>query len=214
MAGGGRAQIAMNANNFNAMVSVPVWTSQMFINTWQQDGERDFEASLSRNGDDYQVMLNNRKLPSDCTARMFAGGKVYDLNFPGTGTSATESVGIDTGLDISTFVASSSQQFYSAITQRRAALGSDQARFLINPADAAMAISLGSFLQRSPNQQNQYESGFMFPGNLDLSELLERGQALILVYCDNYAPSGPMNEFKPVRSTRNSLLRLSVPMPQ
>lgn len=77
-----------------------------------------------------------------------------------------------------------------------------------------MSVSLGSFLQNGPDQVNQYQSGFMFPGNMDISYLLEREQALILVYCKNYAPTSAMNDFKPVESTRNSLLRLSMPLVQ
>jgi len=214
VAGGGKARIGMNGYNFKATVSVPVWTSQMFINSWQEEGALDFDASLSREGSDFKVTVNNRNLPADSTARLFANGKVYDLNFPNAGASETQSVGIDGGQDIGSFVGSASQQFSTAISQRRQALGSDNARFLINPADAAMSLSLGKFQRISPDPYDQYQGGFMFPGNLDLSYLLDRKQALILVYCRNFAPTRPMNDFKPVRSTRNSLLRRSLPLPK
>lgn len=214
MAGSGKAQIGMTANNYAGTVTVPVWTSQMFINTWQQDGKMDFDASITRNGDNYDVIMNNRNLPADSRARLFTGGRVYDLDFPAGGQQSTQTIGVVAGQDIGSFVQNSSGQFNNAIRQRRQALGADQARFLINPADAAMSVSLGSFLQNGPDQFNQYQSGFMFPGNMDISYLLERDQALILVYCKNYAPTSAMNDFKPVESTRNSLLRLSMPLVQ
>ena len=54
----------------------------------------------------------------------------------------------------------------------------------------------------------------MFPGNTDISHLLDRKQALLLVYCPDYAPTSAMNDFKPIRSQRNSLLRLSLALPE
>jgi hypothetical protein len=214
MAGGGKAQITMNADNFQASVTVPVWTSQMFINAWQEDAPLDFDASLAREGSNLKVTLNNYNLPSDCTARLFANGKVYNLEFPAQGAGPMESVHTDTRQDIRSFVAAASGQFDDAINQRRNALGSDSARFLINPVDAAMALSLGDFHGNSVDPYNRYQSRFMFPSNLDLSYLMDRGQALLLVYCPNFAPTRAMNDFKPVRSTRNSLLRRSLPLPQ
>ena len=78
-----------------------------------------------------------------------------------------------------------------------------------------MAISVGQFIGRQhANQFGQQTGGFMFPGNTDISYLLDRGKALLLVYCPDYAPTSAMNDFKPVRSHRNSLLRLSMTLPE
>jgi hypothetical protein len=58
------------------------------------------------------------------------------------------------------------------------------------------------------NQRN-----FVYPAGLELSPLIERGDAVLLAWDPDHAPfGGSLNQFKTVRSHRNTMLRLSVPV--
>jgi len=213
---GGQAAIAMTGYNFEARVTVPVWTSQTYINSWLDESMPDFTASLRRTTDGFELSIQNRSLPAGSRARFFIGDRVHDVLLPDPGQRATQGIPRQGGSDIRTFAMSASSSFGRAISQRQQALGQDEARFLIDPADAAMAITVGRYLgqqQAQYDQFNQFVGNFMFPGGLNLSHLLDQNRGLLLVYCENYAPTSAMNDFKPIRSHRNALMRLSMALP-
>ena len=73
-----------------------------------------------------------------------------------------------------------------------------------NAPEAASAASLIGLLQgRNGN------SLFLTPPGLDVSPVLNRGQAVLFVWTDRYAPVAPLNQFKPARGSRNTLWRMS-----
>ena len=72
------------------------------------------------------------------------------------------------------------------------------------PNPAAAACFTRGFLSRSGGN-----NPFMTPPGLDLTELVDRGQAVLFAWTAGYAPVAPLNQFSPRRSTRNTLWRLS-----
>ena len=61
-----------------------------------------------------------------------------------------------------------------------------------------------------PNQR-----GFVCPEGMDLTPVVERGDAVLLAWDPGHAPgNGSMNRFKTVRSHRDTLLRVAVPVGQ
>ena len=61
----------------------------------------------------------------------------------------------------------------------------------------------------------QQQRGFVSPFGMDLTPVVERGDAVLLAWDAGHAPAnGSMNRFKTIRSHRNTLLRLAVPVDQ
>jgi hypothetical protein len=68
-----------------------------------------------------------------------------------------------------------------------------------------------SFLAQTSGQPNVGRN-FIEPPGLDLSMVVERGNAVLLAWAGDYSPVKPLYQFSPRRSHRNTLWRLAVPV--
>jgi hypothetical protein len=208
-------RVHLNGDQYDARVSVPVWTSQSYISQWLDDGPMPFTATIrAKDGlSNFEVALTNRELPAGATVRIAVGRRVYDFKLPEKGKTATFELAAGGGMAISDFVNNATAWFYQASIQRNQGFGSDEARNRLQPPEATVAITLAGFADANrPNNFGGYTGRFLTPGHLDLSDLLQENFALVMVWCDDYAPGKPMNQFKPRRSALSSLLRLAVPL--
>jgi hypothetical protein len=98
--------------------------------------------------------------------------------------------------------------FASAVNQRQQAFGGNEQ--IQNIALGTMAASFVSRLQ-PPNPYGQ-AGAFLTPPGLDLSPLVERGDAVLLAWAPDYALVKPLNKFSPRRSHRDTLLRVAAPV--
>jgi hypothetical protein len=94
------------------------------------------------------------------------------------------------------------------VQSRRHALGDERTGQLENLPLTAMVASFSGQLPR-PDQQRS----FIAPAGMDLSHLVDRGDAVVMAWDANQTYASPINQFKPPRLQRNSLLRLAVPAP-
>ena len=75
---------------------------------------------------------------------------------------------------------------------------------------AASFISQLREVSQNPQQQYNYNnSSFLAPQGMDLSALVERGDALLLAWAADYAPVKPMNRFSARRTRRDTLFRVA-----
>jgi hypothetical protein len=207
-------RVTLSGDQYEAQVNVPVWTSQVFVGQWLEDGPLPFSASLTnRTGGALEMVFTNHTLPAGSTARVALGDRIHQFTVPEARQAATIPLPADGGTRINEFVNAASVFFYEAAMQRNRGFGSDEARFNLDPATASTAISLAAHIDANrPSGWGQYAGQFLTPGRLDLSPLLATGHAAVMVWCEDYAPAEAMNQFQPRRTGRSSLLRLVVPL--
>ena len=108
-----------------------------------------------------------------------------------------------------TFVQTHGGNFSGAVQQRQHALGDSSQERIGNVPLSATAASFISQLDVSRRQQPR---SFLTPAGYDLSELIERGDAVVLAWDAGHSLTAPINRFNPPRTQRNTLLRLAVPV--
>ena len=80
----------------------------------------------------------------------------------------------------------------------------------MNSTNLTAASFAAQLANVGPNQR-----GFVCPEGMDLTPVVERGDAVLLAWDPGHAPgNGSMNRFKTVRSHRDTLLRVAVPVGQ
>jgi len=202
-----RATVEQRGNNFEAELSVPVWTSQLFVGDWWRRGELPLSVSVATRGASYEVEVDNRTETPVSEARLVIGNKVFDLGRLPARQITKVSLEEHRGATLSGFLMSLTSSFEDAVQQRHQAFSTGQGGFINDAARAAMATSL-----IGAAQPQQGYNRFVAPAGLDLVPLLERGDAVLLAWAPNWTPVKPMNRFSPRRSHRDTLLRVAVPL--
>jgi hypothetical protein len=118
-----------------------------------------------------------------------------------------------TGILLGDFVMQNAGQFQMAAQNRQRAFGDDTSRRLEVNAATLTAVSFVSKMMNVGPYQNP--RGIVCPAGLDLTTVVERGDAVLLAWDAGHAPANAsMNRFKTVRNHRDTLLRLAVPIGQ
>jgi hypothetical protein len=203
---GSRASLDQDGNSFRAEIFVPVWTSLLYVNDWLQPGAMPFTASVTNQAGAWQLTVENLTDQSLMDTRVVMKGSVYPLGNLASREKKTFTLDTVKGMQLSTFVQQYGAGFQGAVEQRRNPLGDDRKGWLDNPSLNAMVACFPSYLPFA-----QHQRGFVAPAGLDLTPLVERGDAVVLAWVPNYSFANPITRFKPPRSQRNTLLRLAVP---
>jgi hypothetical protein len=201
----GRATIEQRGNNFDAEISVPVWTSQLYVSDWWRQSPSPLKVSVKENGSSYDVTIENNLDRKVSRCRMVIDNVVLDVGElePKQTRSLTLAKGGET---LSGFVQRYGASFQSAISQRQQAFGHNTPQIFDIP-HATMAASFVDQLR--PGSQDYGYNHFIAPAGLDLSPLAERGHAILLAWVDDFSPIKPMNQFSPRRSHKDTLLRVA-----
>ena len=199
-----RANIIHHGNNFAAEVSVPVWTSQLYVSDWLEAADLPVKLSAVRDGSNWQIKAENlldRKLTE---ARVVIAGQVYSLGDLPAKKITQVNRSTSQGIALGEFVRQNGGQFFQAAQSRRQTFGNNRMSF--NVPLCTMAASFGS-------QLNQAQAGQLLisPPGLDLSSLAEQGNMILLAWDDSHLLTKPLNRFTPRRSHQDTLLRLVVP---
>jgi hypothetical protein len=202
-----KAVIQQTGDNFKAEIFVPVWTSELFVSDWMQDGAAPLNVSVTPQGDGWQVQVQNRTERKLTNLQLVVGGQLYSLGDVPMEESKTVPVSRGQGRSLRTFVTSCGSRFQAAVGSRQRALGSSESGQISELPESSVAVSFLSQL----GAQN-YGSSFVSPPGLDLSPLVEQGQAVILAWAADYSPMKPMYQFTPRRSQHNTLWRIAVPV--
>jgi hypothetical protein len=107
------------------------------------------------------------------------------------------------GQRLSDFVTAQAGNFQNAATSRQRAFGASGSGHLTDLPNGTAAISFIS---------NQQQSRFIAPPGLDLSPLLDQGNAVLLAWEAGYSPIKPLNQFSARRSQKNTLWRVAIPI--
>lgn len=207
---GTRTDVTLLPSGFQAEVSVPVWSSLLYVTDWEQPSAVPLAGSLTL-GNQLQLTVENR-LPRKLEKAVLAyQGRLYEVGPLGPNEKKTVPLDLRKGQPLGDFVRMASQHFQSAASSRRQAFGRDQQSRIELSADNVVAASFIALAGGFPGQQRSY----LHPAGFDLSPQLQRGDAVLLAWAPNYsATTTPLRQFTPPRSTQNALLRLVIPVPK
>ncbi|MEO7677030.1 MAG: hypothetical protein ABIV39_09735, partial [Verrucomicrobiota bacterium] len=200
----GRAVIMHRGNNFVAEVSVPVWTSQLYVSDWLQPNDLPLKVSAVRSGANWDVSVENKLDHSVSQAHVVIAGRIYVIGELTAGQTRKIQLQMSGGVPLKDFVRQNGGQFFQAVQSRRQTFGNAQT--ILNVPLGAMAASFNSHLDEE--QGNQF---FVSPNGFDLTKLAEQGSVILLAWDADHSLTKPINKFSPRRSHRDTLLRLVVP---
>ncbi len=206
-----QSRVLQRDKGFEAEIQVPVWTSQLFVSDWLQSGAYPFRATVAPKGTPqgatWEVALENHLDRELKEVRLVVRDRVYNLGTVPPNKISRFSVDQRGGLALRDFLQQNGNQFTTAAQNRQHAFGDNTSRWLDLNAAHLTAISFGSQMMSVPPNQR-----LICPPGMDLSPVVERGDAVLLAWDTGHAPgNGSMNRFKTVRSRRDTLLRLAVP---
>jgi len=199
-----RGAVLQAGDHFTAEIFVPVWTSQLYVNDWWQPSPRSLDLRVQRQGEGYLVAVENRLDRALAHARLVVAARVFDLGELPAGQTKRFTLSPTQGRPLKEFVAAHGGSFLQVTQARQRAFGSSSSAHLTDLPAASQAASFVSQLGRDPGAFS-----FIAPPGLDLSAVVERGQALLLAWAGDYAPVPPLNQFKPRRTARHTLFRLA-----
>lgn len=199
-----RATIEQRGNNFDAEISVPVWTSQLYVSDWWRQVAAPIKVSVAERGGSYEVNVENLLDQKLTKCKVVIDGSVLDAGEIRPKETKTLTLGKG-GEALSSFVQRHGGNFADAASRRQQAFG-DNTPQIFDIAQSTMAASFITQLRRTDHHgYNQ----FMAPAGLDLSPLLERGHAVFLAWVEDFSATKPINKFDPRGSHKDTLLRIA-----
>jgi hypothetical protein len=201
-----RTDVEQRGNVFRADIFVPVWTSLLYVNDWFQPGSPPIEASLTNHQDTLSITVENLLERPLTEARVVFQSFVYELGILPAHETKTFPLDRGTAIPLQQWVMQHSNEFQGVAQARHQALGDERRGHLDDLPLISMVASFSAQLPRPEHQRS-----FVAPPGLDLTALVDRGDAILLAWDANQGYAKPVNQFKPPRLQRNSLIRLAVP---
>lgn len=195
--------VRVTGDRFEAELLVPVWTSQLYVSDWRQAGPFPLAASVEPREEGWVLTVTNQTDHAVSAAHLVLGSQVFPLGELQPRQTRILTLAATDGSTLREFVAKHSQAFRNVVQQRQYAFGESKRGQLDDLPNASIAASF--LTQGGAGQQHM---NFVLPRGLDLSQVLERGDAVLLAWVPNYAPVEPLNRFKPRRSYRHTLWRM------
>ncbi len=200
-----RATVVQTGDNFRAEIFVPVWTSELYISDWWQSAALPVGVTLKPNAQGWEVQIDNHTDRKLSNVQLVLDGRIQSLGELKPNESRTLSVLRDQGTPLGSFVATYGSGFQNVVSSRQQALGASESGQLSDLPNSSVAASFLGQLYRG-----SYDNNFVSPPGLDLSGLVEHGNAVVLAWAADYAPIKPMYHFTPKRSQKYTLWRIAV----
>lgn len=211
-AGGSQERSRVDAEirpaGFSAEVSVPVWSSLLYVSDWQEPAAIPLTATIVPTGANVKITLQSR-LPRKLTGvRVAYSDRLYLIGDLAPSETKTVTVPFASGQMLADFVRTTGFRFQEAAQRRTQAFGREGSSRLEANADT---LCVASFISQMGRYQGQNRM-FLYPDGLELSPLLARGDAVVLAWDAGHAPGKPLRRFDPPRVSQNTLFRLTVPV--
>ena len=197
-----KASVEQRGNGFAAQLTVPVWTSQLFVNDWWKQGVAPLNFTVTQRGDQFDVKVENplgKKIPQ---ARLIIDGRIHELGDITKGKPATIYRG--GGQPLQNFVQNQAGQIDVAVNQRQNQFGAQEGGHL---HDSFGATTGASFLALAG-----IESRRITPPGFDLTPLMQRGDAILLAWMPEETVVPTLNQFSPRHSRKDTILRVVAPI--
>jgi hypothetical protein len=195
--------------SFKAEIFVPVWTSQLFVSDWWQPVPVPLSLTVVPQGAQWQVTVENHTERALTSAHIVIENYIMELagEIPAR-KARTFTVSRENGTPLADFVARYGAPFQGAVQGRQQTFGGGESGRLDDLPNGTMAAS---FLSRMGDSQNSMQS-FISPPGLDLSAVVEHGNAVLLAWAGDYSPVKTLRQFTPRRSQKNTLWRVATPV--
>ena len=203
-----RAAVTQVGDGFKAEIFVPVWTSQLFVSDWWQQAPTPLEVAITPRGDGWQVKVENHTERNLTEAKLAIREHIIPLGDIPAGDTKTFDVASSQGSSLFEYVWKHGGAFQGTVESRNAAFGRSEHGWITDLPNSTVAAS---FLPMLSDQQN-YRNNFISPSGLDLSPVLEHGNALLFAWAGDYSPIQSMRRFSPKRVHRDTLFRVAVPL--
>jgi len=203
---GNSANLTQIGDSFTAELFVPVWSSLLYCNDWFQTNSLPFAARVARGGDGHTLTLRNLLPRPLGDLRVVVAGNMHELEGGlAPGEERTYQLPSAKGVSLANWVNEKAAYFSRAVDLRRNPLGDTAGGRL---EDRPLTATAASFLRMIPD--GDYRSSFMAPPGLDLSDVANRGDAVIFAWDQGASHSEALNQFTPPRLQRDTLLRFSL----
>jgi hypothetical protein len=208
-----KAVVRQRGNSFDAEITVPVWTSQLFVSQWWKQAPLPIQFSVASQGTTWSVSVDNRSDASLNNVMVAVEDRIFTLGDVPAKSRRPFSVPKGSGDLLTAFVQTHGGRFNQLVSQRQAAFGYREESELTDVPRSTMAASFISQLQSHRQQNNQYGyNNAIAPPGFDLSPLVKRGDAVLLAWAPDFAMTKPLNQFSVRRSHRDSLFRIAAPV--
>jgi hypothetical protein len=204
---GEKATVMQNGDSFKAEIFVPVWTSQLFVSDWWHSATLPLTVNVQPQSGGWQVIVDNRTDHKMAHVQIAIENKLFTLGDLGAKETKTFTVTKEGGMPLKDFVSKHGQSFQQAVQYRQRAFGAAESGHIDDLPNTTVAASFLSQLA-----QQQAYMNFVAPPGLDMSPLIEHGNAVLFAWAADYSPVAPFYRFTPRRSHRDTLWRVSVPV--
>jgi hypothetical protein len=219
MRGGGgqetsKAVVRQRGNSFDAEITVPVWTSQLFVSEWWKQGPLPLQLSVASKGADWIVSVDNRSDTRLANVMLAVEDRIFTLGDIAAKTRKPFTLRKVGGELLMSFVQNFGGHFNQVVAQRHTAFGGYKQEWELSDVPrSTIAASFISQIQSHTQQNNYYGYNYaMSPPGFELSPLLKRGDAVLLAWAPDYIMTKPLNQFVARRTHRDSLLRVAAPV--
>jgi hypothetical protein len=205
---GSPVNIEQHGNAFRADIFVPVWTSLLYVNDWFEPGRNPLSATLTNRVGQWEIEVENHLERPLTDARLVLKGSIYELGSLPAHEKKSFPLEASASVPFQSFVVQHASRFQDAVQYRRSALGNAERGHL---EDLPLTSMVASFPGEFPHPEHQ--RSFVAPPGLDLTPLLERGNAILLAWDSGQSYTSQVIQSKLPRYQQNTLLRLAVPVP-
>jgi len=203
-----RSTIAQRGDGFRADIFVPVWVSQLYVSDWWRQSPAPLAAKISEQAASYRVTVENKLDHPVQAAKVVIRRRIYDLGEVPARQSRTFEVAIQGGALLNDFIQQNGSSFQQVIQSRRNAFGDTESGRLAVTPEHVIAASFSAAVEGAGSGQR----GFVAPQGFDLNSLANRGQAILFAWDAGHSVIPALNQFSPRRATRDTLLRVAVPV--
>jgi hypothetical protein len=204
---GEKASVMQEGDSFRAEIFVPVWTSQLFVSDWWQSAAVPLNVSVAPDGAGWQVKVQNNTDRKLTNTQVAIEGSIMPLGDLDPNQARTFKVNKGQGMPLREFAFRDGERFLNAVQGRQRAFGASAGGQIEDLPNSSIAASFISQL----SQQNA-GMNFVAPPGLDLSHVLEHGNAIVFAWAQDYSPVKPITQFSPKRVHRETLWRVAAPV--
>jgi hypothetical protein len=209
--GGGQATdrttVVQSGDSFKAEVFVPVWSSQLYVSDWWQAAPLPLDVKVTPREGGWEITVQNQTDRSVSAAQLVVEDVILQVGEIGAKQTKKLTVGRDSATQLTDFVTRQGQAFQHVVMRRQRAFGETTSGQISDLPNASMAAS---FITRVTGGQSYGNMGFVVTPGLDLSRVVEQGNAVLLAWMPDHSPVQPMNKFKANRGFRHTLWRIPV----
>ena len=193
---------------FKAEIFVPVWLPQLYVSDWWQPASVPLSVTVRSQDEQWQVEVDNRTECNLTNAHIVIEDRIVRLGELPAHATRSFTITRGQGTPLGIFVLQHGAGFSGAVRSRQRVFGGTESGRIDDLPNSSIAASFLSHLISSQDSMSR----FMAPPGLDLSPVVERGNAVLLAWAADYSPVKTIRQFSARRSHRNTLWRVAVPV--